>query len=703
MKLRNFLSLAALSLPLLVSARPAAPGLRTLINADGTTVQGYVYGDESFSWAVSADGKSLLEYTGGRWATAVRNGLALTADVAGIERLRADRPAYVIEESPVNGNKMRMAALENGRTKFPTIGDNIHSMVVLIEYADTKFTVPDPVNLFNEMLNQEGFSKYNAKGSVRDYYQACSNGLFNPTFDIYGPVTVSHNSEYYVGKDSGIAGAGANAYFGYAIKEALEQLDEQGVDFTKYDYDNDGAIDNIFFFYAGHGQADSGDPTTVWPHQSEWRRYTSDQTLKLPEIVFERGDKKVAFKTYACSNELQGSTLPEGASQPYLDGIGAFAHEFAHVLGLPDTYDVEPQPGKPTATPHYWDVMAQGTYNDSSTRPPLFNAYEQWVCHWLEYEDLTNADQIEGVEVPSLSTAYLKGEKPVCKRLRISRPGMATFYPEYYVVETRTRDGWDSALPGEGMLIWHVDYKALDWAQNLVNTNGVSKFTIVPSSSSSDVFPGKGDKAVTAIYPDGKVSLKPSTRGADFAPFITSIAFDADNKVSTFNYNTCVPIEDVTVMHKVEIVDELQRSFKLSWDKVDGASDYFLTVRRKQGASYYIVDGYDDTSVGDVTEVVIPTVSPAAWTQSIEAFVRCGNEVPGVNVSNTITFVPAQIAAAVSEIVLDGTVKGGYGCVEAPEGARVFNISGVETGKDNLPAGMYIVTLGGESVKVVVK
>ena len=40
------------------------------------------------------------------------------------------------------------------------------------------------------------------------------------------------------------------------------------VDFSQYDHNQDGFIDNIYFFYAGKGEADSGDGNAIWPHSA---------------------------------------------------------------------------------------------------------------------------------------------------------------------------------------------------------------------------------------------------------------------------------------------------------------------------------------------------------------------------------------------------------------------------------------------------
>lgn len=686
MKLRHLLPLAALALPILATARPAAPGLRTLVNADGSSVEAYVYGNEHFSWVVSADGNTLLEYEAGKWSPVVREGMVLDAEEDNIELLRMENDALI--PHPDVSSKKRMGSLDNsGRTEYPCQGE-VHGLVVLFEFSDTKFSVPNPREAFDRLCNEEGYSLYNGKGSARDYYIATSNGKFRPTFDVVGPVSVSHTSEFYTGID------GKTANLGLALKEALEQLDDE-VDFSKYDYDGDDIIDNIFFFYAGYGQADSGIKTTIWPHQGDYRNYTI--TLGLPELVLD--NKK--FRTYACTNELQGGALPEGASQPYLDGIGAFVHEYAHVLGLPDTYDTD---GGKTQTPGYWDVMCNGTYNDSSTRPPLFSAYQQWLCRWLEYEDIV-PDASGHYELPSLSKASVEGKTPKAYCLRIYRPGSTTkFYVENFVIETRTHDGWDSALPGEGMIIWHVDYNKTHWVGNTVNNAGISRFVPVLNSHGSVVWPGNSDDPDfqdTAIFNGSGVTLPINTNGVNYSPVITSIAFDKGKKTSSFDFNTVTQLAETTLLHQPEIVSASARSFRLSWDAVEDATNYYVTVERLQGNRYYTVDGFDNKAVGNVNEIIVRNISPSAWSQTMRAFVIPGNEIIGSKTSNVVTFVPAE--SSVDEIELDGTVYGDYGRIEAPAGARVFNPSGVETGTENLPAGMYIVTYEGKSLKVVVK
>ena len=81
-------------------------------------------------------------------------------------------------------------------TSFPSVGKP-HALVLLVEYADVKFRVDDPHDYFSRMVNERGFSDLGATGSALDFFIENSNGLFEPQFDVLGPVTLSGTQAYY--------------------------------------------------------------------------------------------------------------------------------------------------------------------------------------------------------------------------------------------------------------------------------------------------------------------------------------------------------------------------------------------------------------------------------------------------------------------------------------------------------------------------
>ena len=319
-KLYNFLGAAAmLALGVnLANALPAKPGLITAQQPDGSEIKIRMEGDAYGHLIYNEDGK------------------LMTVDENGFYVVSTEQQ----EEYAKSVSKLSARRSHGLMTKaFPSTG-NPKVLIILAEFKNSKFTIENPKQFYNDMLNKEGFDEYGATGSAFDYYNENSGGLFQPQFDIYGPVTLLNNDSHYGGDDA--MGNEANAF--QMIIDACQLLDKE-IDFTQYDVDKDGFIDNVYVYYAGKGQADGGPAYTVWPHAGDI--YTKlNKTIELDGVKLDH---------YACSNEMQNRT-----GKP--DGIGSFLHEFGHVLGLPDLYPTIS--GRNIFHPQYWDLMCYVSYNN---------------------------------------------------------------------------------------------------------------------------------------------------------------------------------------------------------------------------------------------------------------------------------------------------------------------------------------------------
>ncbi|MDE6010257.1 MAG: M6 family metalloprotease domain-containing protein [Muribaculaceae bacterium] len=710
MRLKNLIATTAFAaLPLFAAARPASPELMRHVNPDGTTVEFRLYGNEHFSYMTDAQGVSILEYDRtGRLAPAMRDGIVLHANEATITRLQAEQPEITM---PGERKIARMADLEpfgenKGRTTFPSIGENVRACVILMEFPDRPFISADPQKLFNDLCNKEGYDEYGSMGSARDYYRAVSNGKFVPQFDVYGPVKLEHEADWYcnIAADDPIL-EGLNSAqrqvlaqskqprFGYAIYEAMQALQDK-VDFSVYDFDNNGEIDNVFFFYSGWGQADTGDKSSVWPHQSDYRGYCPPYTLgtifKLPPI-YVNGKQ---LTCYATSCELNSSPRIPAEDKPWVDGIGAFCHEFAHVLGLPDLYDTS---GSGCKTPGTYSIMDQGSYNMLSTCPPTFSAYEQWVCKWLEYDDA------EAGEVYTLNP--LTADNRSCMRLRIPLAGGAGYSSEYYVFESRNNDGWDASLPEQGIFIWRINFSNSVWADNSVNSGASPRVEMIGKDSRNFAWYPEDDETPLYIVPDMKVIVPTSTR-QPYPAYISKINYDWDTGVGYLEYNKNMPLDEAPVLYTDSKKSAAKREVYLNWSEMPGM-DYMLTVTRTDDAGReYIVDGLDNALILGSTSRTVRNITATQWKQKFKAYVRAFNGVPGKAISNIHEFVPDELeeGVGVTGVSVDlPVIYGGRGCVVAPEGSKVYNMSGIECGMYDLPAGIYIVVADGVTAKVTVR
>lgn len=359
---------------------------------------------------------------------------------------------------------------------FPLRG-RVRSIAILVNFADVAFVTPNANAAFTALLNAEGYSVNGGTGSARDYFVASSNGQFQPQFDVYGPYTLSREQAYYGGNSS----TSSSVHAREMITEACILAERNGVDFTLYDEDNNGVVDNIFVYYAGYNEAEHGGENTVWPHRSA---IYNGPTVSGKQIY-----------DYACTSELRGN------NGTVMCGIGTFCHEFSHVLGLPDLYVTTENDN--TYTVGTWDIMSNGNYNNNGRTPPSYSAFERFMLGWLTPEQLsvTNNYTLEPIEI--VNKAYLIAERQ--HNLSASSPNPS----EYFLLENRQPAGWDAgkdALPGHGLLVTHITYNAVTYNNNTFNNSRPLGFDIVEaysrnptSSSASDPYPGSA--GVTACVP----------------------------------------------------------------------------------------------------------------------------------------------------------------------------------------------------------
>lgn len=700
MKLRTILLNIAAIASISATARPADPALLQIHQPDGTTMRAHLHGDEHFSYFTTADNQTILEYSAsGKLLPAIRNGRVLTPTAADLNLLRNETPgAHSTSARKVPAHRMATHDAQ-GRTTYTTIGE-VHTPVLLVQFADRAFSVPEPVQIFNRMLNEEGFSEYGAKGSAKDYYTACSRGKFTPVFDIYGPITVSEPAKYYVGAGTGLSGDGKFANFVKLLEEAVPKADQDyNIDFSKYDLDGDGLIDNLFVYFAGNGQADTGRSDCIWPHQGDYRNRTAEFGYVDQVKPLELDGVKLA--TYATSNELHCST---SAQKPQLDGIGAFCHEYGHVIGLPDMYDVYPP--ITCKTPDSWTIMDHGSYNDLSTRPPLFSAYERWVCKWVEARELTPSDLDVNCILPASSAI---GPDEIIRVRVPDANGVLT--NESYFIEARDTKAniwdWSELFTNPGIMMWRVNFDENTWMTNQANSGKEPNIELIcPDWNGKDIlWPGVKAPAYE-IYPDGLHRLTPATTKETLPVYMTEISYDADKMQGSFNFNSITEVPTLaTTMTGVSMERNANGSFNLTftWDDNPEADEYLLTVKRATSSgNYMIFNNLDDTPIGKVTTYTLSQLINANSKMRFQVFVRCKHRLPSSTISNVLEFKPSELESGTQLISDSDAIYTLGNDIIAPRDAEICNIQGIVSNGKNLPKGIYIVEYQGKATKVII-
>lgn len=461
---RIILTIIGLCTTLFCMAIPANGTWQTAVLEDGTEISVLLVGDEHGHWFVDSLGR---KYT-------VTDGIATPLTSQRMEAIlqnRRDRIAMISERRSqraamhLNGiqNTLSKRSLPH-QTRAVTDEQYLYSgekraLVLLVEFSNKKMSYKGTQAAFDKRFNQEGFNEHNHIGSVRDYFLAQSYGAFDLTFDVVGPLTLSKVYSYYGQNDRN----GDDLHPCEMVTEAVKLADDAGVDFSQYDWDGDGEVDQVFIIYAGYGENAQAEANTIWPH--EWD-LTSGKVFndgKGPVKV-----DGVMVDTYAVSCELANSY---GTT---LNGIGTACHEFSHCMGYPDFYDSTYSGGAGMLD---WDLLDRGSYNGPSKIgevPCGFTAYERWMAGWLEPIVLDHPMSV--LNMPSLTL----------------EPAAYVIYNdaddnECFLLENRQNDSWDYYVGGEdthGLLITHVDYSAKAWEDNTVNTEANhQRMTFMPADN----------------------------------------------------------------------------------------------------------------------------------------------------------------------------------------------------------------------------
>lgn len=600
----------AVIMPLAVSAVPAKRGPMVFSQPDGTTVALQKIGDERAHILLTADGYPVVcDETGYyRFADFGTDGslCPTSVKVSGESRLSAAEQAVIDKidknkiaktlelrqaSSPMSVNrKVKEPVLSRSGSQGIGLMDDaffgcteLKGLVILAQYKDVKFSEDCDLSHYVEMLNRQGYDKYGATGSARDYFIDSSNGQFTPDFDVYGPVTLPQNMAYYGANNA--SGSDKNAV--QMIYDACVGLDDE-IDFSEYDLDGDGYVDNVFVFYAGYGEATYGPDESIWPHQ--WSLSYGHLDLTLDGVKVNK---------YACTNELER----DASWQPVPGGIGTFVHEFSHVLGLPDLYVTSGALGE--WTPGAWNVLDQGPYNNNGRTPPAYSVYERNALGWIAPIVIDGSESIE------LEAINAGNEACIVPTGNVN---------EFFLIENRQQTGWDQFIPGHGMLIWHIDYNASTWEYNMVNNqrlhNNVdieeargdwarmsdfSSMAAYEQALADYAFPGS--RGVTSFTDNTKPSMK-TWSGKKLGLPITDI--EENDGVISFNVAGGRCDAGVPVVKEPSAIGD--HWFEAAWESSEGAAGYVLSVKA------YIDKAEPVKETADFTEVNGSISLPQGWT-----------------------------------------------------------------------------------------
>ncbi len=279
--------------------------------------------------------------------------------------------------------------------------------VICIEYPDVKHNAKIALTDWEESLFSKG--KYAQKksatgetvhGSLNDYYLEQSFGALRVEGRVFDWVLVGKNRQDYApGTGTGLRDRTA------LLVEALEKVVARD---GKAALD---ALDGIYFMYAGDRVRNASRGSLYWPHRSN--------------VTFQ--NRRWAY-----------FIVPEGGNR--MGSISVIAHEFGHLLGLPDLYARPESPGSEGLGT--WCAMSNQA---GSGRPQHFSAWCKEQLGWVK------PAVIDPTVRQKLVLAPIEDSPKECLKVLLRPDGS-----EYFLLENRRKKGFDESLPAEGLLIWRV-------------------------------------------------------------------------------------------------------------------------------------------------------------------------------------------------------------------------------------------------------
>lgn len=479
-----------------LNAVPASPYPIKITQPDGSEITIRLHGDEFFNYKTTLDGYTLIENnsgiltyaqqdaTGKFVSTKIKANDAKKRTASEMRLIQTLTPNIHFTKQNLLKRVQRLASVNSNSSpqKAYPLNGNPKSIVILVNFSDLSFVTPLPKTSFDNLLNQKGYSANGGTGSASDYFNDNSMAVFHPQFDVVGPFTLPKTMAYYGTNNS----SGQDTNPQQMIIDACTLAAASGVDFSIYDTDHNGIVDNVFVYYAGYNEAEGGPANSIWPHR--WALANLSTTFN-----------GVAIDGYATTSELRGKL---GTN---MCGIGTFCHEFGHVLGLPDLYNTVDQT---KFTLSYWDIMDSGPYLNLGRTPCGYSANERFFLNWLAPIELKKAQNLTIDTLSTSNKAYI-----ITQYGNHNLNGSNPIPVEFFMLENRQKKGWDSYLPGHGMLITHVYYNAFTWANNtpnndvnalgvdLIKADGIGSETTMPG----DPFPGTS--AVTSFVPTLRTAI----------------------------------------------------------------------------------------------------------------------------------------------------------------------------------------------------
>jgi len=295
------------------------------------------------------------------------------------------------------------------------VSGTFNVLAILVDFSDNTAVVPT-TDFDSVLFDSNGIT-------VKNYYSDISYGSLDlVTLDLPSSLGWNRAPQTYAYYANNANGVGSYPQNSQKLVEDLVDAVDGAVDFSSYDNDNNSFVDVLIVMHAGQGAEVSGLNSDIWSHK------------------WGISPKMTNDGVYVSSYTIQ----PEYISTPGDLTIGVISHELAHGFGLPDLYDTDYSSNGIGR----WGIMAFGSWLGPSNKGGRPAAPCAWSRLEMGFNTATNVSS-------NVNGQVINDVKSSGQIFRLWTSG--NMGNEYFLIENRQKTGYDTYLPGSGLLVWHID------------------------------------------------------------------------------------------------------------------------------------------------------------------------------------------------------------------------------------------------------
>jgi len=341
--------------------------------------------------------------------------------------------------------------------------------VILVSFPDEALQYA-PADFERSLFDTTGATT----GSVFDYYRWVSGNRLTIGGRVVASVQVQNPETYYSGSSGGLRGSSPNNSLGL-MRDVLRACADT-IDWKPFDVDGNGVVDMVWLVHAGIG-GEAGNLNNLWSVTTWMNRGWRDASPWYTKTPYPGGGTGQTIRIERFSVMPEQSAHVAGAQCE----IGVYCHEFGHALGLPDLYSTSSFMS-PSLGPGAWSLMGTGGYGGDALSPQYPTHLGAWPLKYLGWDESVHPSRDTVLSLPALGSS----------QATITWSYQGEDVSEYFLIEHRRRAGFDRNLPGEGLIIYHVDENviAAGMASNSVNNDFRQGVQVVEADGDGDLVRG---------------------------------------------------------------------------------------------------------------------------------------------------------------------------------------------------------------------